>query len=411
MAPRKRQQKNNPRAPRASRMLPADLLLAIAARSDARTIVRCAATSKSLRREIADPSFIRQAATGVVPTRILLAHTRRHRRKNHRRKPFVSLVHPATPAAMCFTDKHLAPFVARSAADDLLGRYDPVTSRGGLIVLVRRHYVHEHRYSDLCVYDPMTGDRTFLSKPPGISFDRSCIGCPCHPCVLLTAADGVNGSSFLLFFAHRAWCQFKAANSMRIQMAALSDNGNVSWGPVTEHFGAPLGNHHDEHDDAVVLPGGVIHWLQHGSQILTYDVSTRKLGTVELPAMPTNNKPVQRHLRTSPDRRLRFLVADVFMITMWIQLPGGHGWERQAVIDMEEKLRLFEPNVPVGSMVIQFKRSGERNNTVMLRIHGQRCLLIVLDLETKEIRRQHQNPSLLFEVDLSERLQGMKIFS
>ena len=198
---------------------------------------------------------------------------------------------------------------------------------------------------------------------------------------------------------------------MRIHTAALSDNGNVSWSPVTEHFGAPLGDHHNEHHDAVVLPGGVIHWLQHGSQILTYDVPTGKLGTVELPAMPMNNKPLQRHLRMSPDRRLRFLMADVLMITMWIQLPGGHGWEWEAVIAMEEKLRLFEPNVPLGSMGIQFKRSGERNGAVMLRIHGQRCLLIVLDLKTKEICRQHLNPSLLFEVDLSERLQGLKIFS
>ncbi|XBH75419.1 hypothetical protein VPH35_102178 [Triticum aestivum] len=384
MAPRKGQRRNNPRAPRASRMLPADLLPAIAARSDPRTIVRCAATSKSLRREIADPSFIRQATTGVVPTRILIAYSRRHRRQNHRRKPFVSLVHPATPAALCFANKHLAPFVARN----------PVTSRGGLIVLVRRHYVHEHRNSDLCVYDPMTGDRAFLSTPPDISFDRSCIRCCCQPCLLLTAADGISGSSFLLFFAHRAWCRFKGTNSMRIQTAALSDNGNVSW----QH-------------DAVVLPGGFIHWLQHGSQILTYDVSTMKLTTVELPVMPTNNKPVMRHLRMSPDRRLRFLVADVFMITMWIQLPGGHGWEQEAVIDMEEKLRLLEPNVPLGNVMIQFERSGERNDAMMLRIHHQRCVLMVLDLQTKEIRRQHLDPSLLFEVDLSHRLQAMKIFS
>lgn len=199
---------------------------------------------------------------------------------------------------------------------------------------------------------------------------------------------------------------------MRVQTTAPSGAGNVSWGPVTEHFGAPLRDHYEENYDAVVLPGGIIHWFQYGRDILTYDVPTGKLGTVELPAvMPTNNKPGQRHMRMSPDRRLRLLAADVFIITMWIQVAGGHGWEREAVIDMEKKLRLFEPNVPLGNVMIQFEHSGERNDAVMLRIHRQRCVLMVLDLETKEIHRQRLNPSLLFEVDLSQRLQAMKIFS
>ena len=81
------------------------------------------------------------------------------------------------------------------------------------------------------------------------------------------------------------------------------------------------------------------------------------------------------------------------------------------MIDMEVQLRLFDSNIHLGSMVIQFEYSGERNDAVMLRTNRQRRVLIVLDLETKEIRKQHLNPSLLFEVNLSERLQGMKILS
>src|SRR4051812_36144540 len=40
-----------------SSILPADLLLEISARSDPVTLVRCTATCKALRRQIADPAF------------------------------------------------------------------------------------------------------------------------------------------------------------------------------------------------------------------------------------------------------------------------------------------------------------------------------------------------------------------
>ncbi|XBI02894.1 hypothetical protein VPH35_131390 [Triticum aestivum] len=408
MAPRKRQRNNNPRASPASPTLPADLLLLIAARSDPRTIVRCSATCKVLRRDIADASFIRQAAEAVVPTRVLLAYTRRRRRRNHRRKPFISLVHPATPAASSFADKHLAPFVSRGAADDLLGRYVPVTSRRGLIVLRRFHYVRGPRNSDLCVYNPMTGDRIFLSGPPGLSFDLSTIGRGFRPCVLLTAADGISCSSFLLFFANHRW--FKGSKRcMRIQTATPSEAGDTSWGPVTEYIGHPLDQVQDHHD-AVVLPGGVIHWLQRGRDVLTYNVRTGKLGWVELPVMPTDNNDV--HLGMLPEGRLRFLIADWYRmtVTVWKQLPRGRGWERGAVIHVEEKLQLLDPKIFLDDVWIKFGRSGERTNAVLLSLY-HRGPLILLDLETKEMRKHCVHPSFVFEIDLSERLQAMTIFS
>ncbi|RCV40118.1 hypothetical protein SETIT_9G026000v2 [Setaria italica] len=55
--------------------LPANLLLEIAARSDAATIFRCAATCKLLRREILSPDFIHRVTGGpdaaAVPSRVL----------------------------------------------------------------------------------------------------------------------------------------------------------------------------------------------------------------------------------------------------------------------------------------------------------------------------------------------------
>lgn len=113
----------------------------------------------------------------------------------------LSLVHPATPAAASFSEKHLAPFMSHSATD-LLDQYKPVTSRGALVVLHRRHInrrKRSRRRSDLCVYDPMTGERTFLPDPPGIGA-YSYFG-DIHTYVLLTAAHGI-GCSFQLLVAY-----------------------------------------------------------------------------------------------------------------------------------------------------------------------------------------------------------------
>ena len=105
--------------------------------------------------------------------------------------------------------------------------------------------------------------------------------------------------------------------------------------------------------------------------------------------------------------------TDGFLISVWLQQCGG-SWVLEAVIDAEEKLRALDPYIPPGPVVIEFECSGEMWQVVLMKIwfnelhHGP---LIVLDLETKEMRRQAQHPCLLFEVDLTARLLAMKTFS
>lgn len=160
----------------------ADLLPEIAARSDFTTLVRFAACCKALRADILRPAFIRRlcretagpgAAAAVVPRCVLgFLHAYDRARmgeeyKDHPPAPYFSAAHPATPGVATFFDKHLAPFAARTAGTSLLGDYEPVTSsRNGLVVLRRRYLVGGDRSSEICVYDPMSGDRTFLPSPP-----------------------------------------------------------------------------------------------------------------------------------------------------------------------------------------------------------------------------------------------------
>ncbi|CAM0908442.1 unnamed protein product [Alopecurus aequalis] len=345
-----------------------------------------------------DCKFTDRVHGGVVPSRLLLAYGDNNDNNNDNGWPLVNLLHPATPAASRFTEDILVPYISPRAAD-LLRHYDPITSRGGLVLLRRRFSEPDF---DLCVYNPMTGDCTYLSSPPGLSKRWYYL-----KYVLLTAADGID-SSFLLVVAEVGLYNRKSTRSIRVQTAASSTDDGAIWGPVRCFPFWPLkrGN-----SDAVVLHGGVINWLlSNNERILTYDVRTEKLGTAKLP--PSNHEGSQQILGTSPDGMLRFLVANGLIISSWLQL--SEGWVPEVVIDTEEKLRLLCPYIPPGPVLAAvLDRLWERSNVVLLRFHNgsQGALIIIFDLETEEMRIHNSYPFSLFEVDLPTRLQAIRIFS
>ncbi|KAJ1274311.1 hypothetical protein BS78_05G052500 [Paspalum vaginatum] len=131
--------------------LPSDLLLEIVARSDAVTLVRCAACCKPLRRDILNPVFIRRVCHGgpdgaaVVPPHLFgflripeKVTVAAESRATPPPSACFTLACPATPAAA-----HLAPFFSRGGeAGGLLAlarSYEFLTSRNGLAVLRRRY--------------------------------------------------------------------------------------------------------------------------------------------------------------------------------------------------------------------------------------------------------------------------------
>ncbi|CAN6374231.1 unnamed protein product [Urochloa humidicola] len=181
--------------------LPSDLVLEIAARSDAATLVRCAACCKPLRRDILNPSFIRRVyhrPGASVPPRLLafLQSYRYHITPSGSSPPLppFTLAHPATPAAAHLSDKHIAPFVSR-AAGSLLANYEPVTSRGGLVVFRRRSHTGVSQESGIRVYDPMTGSswtrRRWRTSHRTMASPRT----PCSPPPATASAAAPHSSS------------------------------------------------------------------------------------------------------------------------------------------------------------------------------------------------------------------------
>ncbi|KAM0887452.1 hypothetical protein ACQ4PT_029028 [Festuca glaucescens] len=172
--------------------LPADLLLEIIARSDTSTLVRCAATSRVLRSDILDPSFInrdtRRKGGGIVPQRFLACLNTYDDTNPAPAPPPLSLVRSITATAVLFVDDYMSPYMSHFV-DDLLGERIPVMSCGGLVLL--RHRYASEKLSSMCVYDPFTGHRTFFSDPLGLYSDKS------RRYHLLTSANGIRCSLLL----------------------------------------------------------------------------------------------------------------------------------------------------------------------------------------------------------------------
>jgi hypothetical protein len=298
----------------------------------------------------------------------------------------------------------------------LLDKYKPVSSRGGLVVLRRikmKRRPEADRFSDMCVYDPLSGIRTFFSNPPDIQ-------CRDPKYVVLTAADGIDTSFLLLVFDLHYFTGYVTICSVSL----CGTRDHIWYGTF------PLGSLKKRGDPAI-LRGGVLHWLPcRGKEILSFDLGRGETGSVELP--PTiyevNHDGNQLYLATSADRKLlKLLAIEGFIMYVWLQLPvsatGGSGWSLETVIDMEENLRSLDPHITTDPHKrIEFEGFGKRTGEVVFLVEhsleggwlGYRYVysdaVIVFDLETKRMHRQKPGLSLL-EIDLPSRLQTMKTFS
>jgi hypothetical protein len=92
------------------------------------------------------------------------------------------------------------------------------------------------------------------------------------------------------------------------------------------------------------------------------------------------------------------------------------------MIDIEEKLQSLDlENRPNHDLIVEFEHSCEKRNIVLLRISllsrdlqtHTTTMFIIIDLETKEIGAQQCSPfrSVLMEINMSYRLQAMKVLS
>ncbi|KAJ1274472.1 hypothetical protein BS78_05G064100 [Paspalum vaginatum] len=416
MSPRSKRHRTSTAAP----TLPFDLVLEIVVRTDAATLVRCAACCKHLRRGILTGAFIRRVFDhgpdgAVMPRRLFGAVP-----DGAPPAAAISLAHPYTPAAARLFAHHLAPFFSwggGGGADLLAFFYDTLTSRDGLVVL-RRRYARMRRESGVCVYDPMTGATSFFPDPMDVEY--SGFG-DTMTYVLLTPSDYGVGCAFLLLMA-----DFTGLADPRSRVQLYHDPDR--WRPATT---APCrGSHRSKllHPSAVVV-GSSIHWVMFGGtgraqrdylHVLTYNVCTRVAGLIELPMdrLPesyTTSGDANLRLASTTDGSLAMLCREGLKISVWrLSVSDDSGWAPHAVINTETPLLSLLPGMPQPCRIL-FECLGERSRVLLFTVKGRGFQgLVVLDIETQEMHKVDAEiihiQAIPFEVDLESRFLRMKTF-
>ncbi|KAM3058243.1 hypothetical protein ACUV84_001557 [Puccinellia chinampoensis] len=387
--------------------LPVDLLLEIAARSDVVSVVRCAATSKPLRRAILDRGFrrllaLRAASTAGFDPALLRGVSYRLEDSEADRRP-VRVVQPI-PAAQ--------PSLVRF--DESLV-FEPVASRDGLVVLRRlrprplfgQSLEEGPPGSVLRVVNSVTGHVSVL---PSVSIRDY------RKHALLNVED--HGRSFELLVADER---------LRTQIYSSRDG---AWSPVRaphlQRGSRPF------HDSCPLVIGRTVHWLcnpeplppgRHLSgpepYIVAMDVDTMQARVIDLPRGCTSRMTASMShrgllLAATVDGKLLIVVSETQVISMWTMSPPTEGepsslprWSRQVIIDKQDW--------GVHSSV-QFEGFGQRSGTVVLYIG--RVGLIRLNLATKQAHivfhrteTAYVSQVCLHEINLSSVLQAMKPLS
>ncbi|KAL6894182.1 hypothetical protein ACP4OV_008280 [Aristida adscensionis] len=389
--------------------IPVDLLLEIFACTDAKTVVRCAATSKPIRRAVLDPDFRRraEAAGGGFRPELLLG---------------VSCV---------YTEADASTYVYQHSRHDLgfdaglLTSHEPVASRGGFVALLPgRHSPGVPPCPGVppSVHDSLTG-RKLRDLPP------SSVQRVFPPAFLDVGGGGDGGRSFQLLIA-----------DARLRAQVFSSEHGV-WGDVVETLLLPPRPRLSfqaaaDASQALVLGRAAVHWLSFADkEIISLDAGAARATVTTLPpgcverVRSTQPLDMALQLAAAPDGRLGLLAADSYAISMWTMSaasPEEHGrspaspsapspaarWTRQVVIRLPELGREWM------SYTVHLLAFGERSGAVVMQVDG--VGLVQLNLGSKdacfgvlsrEFKRVWQWTALrtcLHEGDLSSVLQAMK---
>lgn len=402
--------------------IPFDLRLDVLSRLDVASLLRYAAASKSTRRDILSEDFrcilaLRAEASRGFDPALLLGFS------------YQLPVRAATAGDRVAQTRrqHLLRFDTI-----LLDSFDPVASRDGLVVLLRRPTGVGQRWddalsgADLGVRNSLTGQ---LSRLPPADVREA------YPHALL--AVGGAGRSF----------QLLAADSHLRTQTFSSEDGR--WGAVVEpRHAAHLPYIPPSYASRATVVGPTVYWLCRLKRdrvdgqppppnppcIVSLDAGSSQASRIELPPGCLDRLRYSQFvfdalmLAPSPDRRLSVLAAEICVISMWTlseddnsSLPAAAvaaRWTRQVVI-----WRHAIEHEPGPAYSVQFMGLGERSGTVVLQMAG--IGLVQLNLGSREaavVRRDesfkrlfgYYNPGrfrlCLHEIHLTALLQPMKPF-
>ncbi|KAI4985178.1 hypothetical protein ZWY2020_017808 [Hordeum vulgare] len=315
-----------PASASATETLSVDLLLEIVVRCDVKTIVRCAATSRTLRRAILNPAFRRQlalqaAACSELDPSLLVGVSYLKYYGND------SSDSEETAHGVVRTGE---PTRRRALRDAVSIRphqwFMPVAARDALFLRWC-----DSPQADLHVCNTLTGQVTEL--PLAAVPDA-------HHRVLLSVGD--LGGSFEVLVADE---------SMRLFQIFSSKHGK--WGAVREASSSSVTSHNRDRTSTCcprpAIIGRTVYWIIRESRwrhCLALDVDAAEATVMDLPPGFASRMMrchcSDKHVLLAPVRgRLSLLVTESLGISMWTLLTYGSAktWNRRLVIGASEMLR------------------------------------------------------------------------
>jgi hypothetical protein len=381
--------------------LPVDLLLEIAFRSDAVTILRCAAVSKLVRASILDPGFRRRLTFRGFDPSLLRG---------------ISYKLEAGGVVRVFQTLPLSsePIPVRSKPASLCC-FEPVAWRDGIAVFRHNSYSCGQDHDDvvvdsrrspterLTVCNSITGHT--VSLPPVAVRENY------YPPALLAVDD-----NFELLVADK---------DLGTRVYSSRDGGWSAARAAHHAVHPPPRPLRDRNKHPVVI-GRTVHWLcvpgwchnlgkAHALQIVALDVDTAQATVMELPqgcisrmnGFKSNNAIT---LAVSADgaRLLSLIVSETQVISMWSLSVDG-GWSRQVLMDRQHW---------GVHRSVRFEGFGERSGTLLF--HMTHVGLVHFNLATKQEAQalcMSDDPTTtkishvrLHEINLAWMLRAMKPF-
>lgn len=279
----------------------------------------------------------------------------RRLRAFHRTPPVLGFFHnsPCPPRFVCAEGSpgrivHVANALRRDGED---GMWWFVDCRHGRSLLRGRDW------SDLLVWDPVTGERRGIAVPYPVragAFDlNAAVLCP-------TVADGdCHASPFDVVVV----CTKQAR-----AFACVYSSATSSWGEV---ISARMPSSRIElTEEPGALVDDALYWLLDGGGILEFQFGNQRLAPVELP--PETFSVYKRNIRVarSEGGALGLTAVKKFSLHLWAREADPEGiqkWVLQRQIDLYKLLALPLTEPRVGSIPVWISGIAEDGNAVFLR--------------------------------------------
>uniref|UniRef100_A0A8I7B8D0 DUF7595 domain-containing protein n=1 Tax=Hordeum vulgare subsp. vulgare TaxID=112509 RepID=A0A8I7B8D0_HORVV len=337
-----------------SSVLLLDVLLEISAHSDPVTLVRCAATCKVLRREIANPAFHRRLrlrrADRFVPMFFRGFFVQNQHKKVIQPPRFSVPVRPSEPSPEPFRS-----FLLDN--DSMLEFYhlELAASRG--LVSLRSNTPESGGPPGTCVFNPMTGYVNCI-PPPKINAQSF---------VLLTSDDGDGACHYRQLAAELASGRLKTQ-----EFSPVEDNSR--WQAIAETVVAPCPQDAALLHPPLVLQGDT-HWLCRSTEyhfILRFSRALLQATVTKIDGSCGEQLRGRRQgelllVSDGQGRQPQLLVAIGLQISVWklSDSGGGNGWSMQVLVEPE---RVHQNNVLSESLELRW--FGEKSGYVFVRMAG-----------------------------------------